>query len=69
MAVTKLVASIEKELGHRAAPFSLGIRILPVEGFWLHRTGPRRVLISEAARRDPGQLRRLLGPIVTELAQ
>jgi len=67
--LTKLVRGIEKELGHKAAPFNLGLRILPVEGFWLHRTGPNRVLMSEAARRNPEQLRRLLSPVVTELAR
>ncbi|NVM97096.1 hypothetical protein [Arthrobacter sp. SDTb3-6] len=66
---TYLVRSIEKELGHRAAPFKLGVRILPAQGFWLHRTGPAEVLVSDGVRKDPGQLRRLLGPIIRELAQ
>ncbi len=67
-AMTKLVRSIEKELGRKAAPFDLGIKILPVDGFWLHRTGLSQVLMSEAAHRDPHHLRRLLGPVITELA-
>jgi hypothetical protein len=67
--LTKLVRTLEKELGHKAAPFKLGLRILPVEGFWLHRTAPDQVLISEAARGNPEQLRRLLGPVITELAR
>jgi hypothetical protein len=45
------------------------VRILPVEGFWLHRTGPTRALMSEAARRNPAQVRSLLGPIIRELAR
>ncbi len=65
---SKLVRSIERELGRKAAPFKLNLVILPVEGFWLHRTAPTEVLMSEAARRDPEQLRRLLGPVVRELA-
>ena len=64
----KLVRSVEKELGHTAAPFSLTLRILPVEGFWLHRTAPGEVLMSEPARRDPDHLHRLLVPIIRELA-
>ncbi|MEO6530517.1 MAG: hypothetical protein ABIO25_06315 [Specibacter sp.] len=67
--ITKLVASLEKELRHKAAPFELDVQILPVEGFWLHRVSGHRVLISESARRDREQLRRLLGPVVGELAQ
>lgn len=54
---TKLVRSIEKGLGHRAAPFNLNIRVLPVEGFWLHRSGPTQVLISESARWHPAKCR------------
>lgn len=68
LAVSKLVRSIEKELGHKAAPFELNLKILPVTGFWLHRTGPNQVLMSEAARRDPHHLHRLLGPVIRELA-
>lgn len=67
--LTELVRSLEKELGRKSAPFTLNVRILPVEGFWLHRTGPTRVLLSEAARRNPAQVRSLLGPIVRELAR
>ena len=66
--LAKLVRSIEKELGHKAAPFELNLKILPVEGFWLHRVAPQQVLVSEAARNDPDHLRRLLGPIIRELA-
>lgn len=66
--LTKLVRSIEKELGHKSAPFELNLKILPVEGFWLHRTGVHQVLVSEGARNDLHHLRRLLGPIVKELA-
>ncbi|MHA7268180.1 hypothetical protein [Arthrobacter sp. HLT1-20] len=69
MMITSLVASLEKELGHRAAAFDLDVRILPVEGLWLHRDSEHRVLMSQAARRDKEQLRHLLGPIVRELAQ
>ena len=68
MAMTKLVAAVAKELGHKAAPFSLDARILPVEGHWLHRAGPSLVLLSEETRRDHVQLGHLLGPIVRELA-
>lgn len=69
MLITKLVASIEKEIGHRAAPFELDVRVLPVDGFWLHRVSQHRVLLSESARRDKDQLRRLLGPVIRELAK
>lgn len=64
----KLVRSIEKEQGHKAAPFDLEIRILPVAGRWLHQVAPQRVLTNRATRSDPAELRRLLGPIVRELA-
>ena len=64
----KLVRSIEKEQGHKAAPFDLEIRILPVAGTWLHQVAPQRVLTNRATRSDPAELRRLLGPIVRELA-
>ena len=67
--LTTLVRSIEKDLGHKAAPFDLNLKILPVEGFWLHRTGPNQVLMSEVARNDPHHLRRLLGPVIRELAR
>jgi len=67
--LNRLVRSIEKELGHRAAPFNLSIRILPVAGFWLHRVNPQLVLLSEATRRDPAALKDLLGPVITELAR
>jgi len=66
--INHLVSSIEKELGHRAAPFTLQLRILPVEGAWLHRAAPDLVLLSAGARADPAQLHRLLGPIIRELA-
>lgn len=69
LAVTKLVQSIEKELGRKATPFELNLVILPLEGFWLHQTGPQQVLLSEAARRKPEQLRRLLGPVIRELVR
>lgn len=68
MGMTKLVASVEKELRHKAEPFDLQVRILPVEGAWLHRAAPDLVLMSSGARADPEQLRRLLGPIIRELA-
>ncbi|POH56849.1 hypothetical protein [Arthrobacter glacialis] len=68
MMMTSLVQSIEKNRGNKAAPFELDVLILPVAGFWLHRAGPNRVLLSESARRDAEQLRRLLGPIIAELA-
>lgn len=64
----KLVRSVEKERGHKSAPFELNLKILPVEGFWLYRVSSQQVLISEVARSDPHQLGRLLGPIVRELA-
>lgn len=67
--INRLVRSIEKELGHRAAPFNLSVRILPVRGFWLHRANPQLVLASEAARRDPTALTNLLGPVIRELAR
>lgn len=69
LALTHLVSSIEKELGHKAAAFVLNLKILPVEGVWLHRLGPQVVLLSEPARNDPGHLHRLLGPVIRELAR
>jgi len=66
--INRLVRSVEKELGHRAAPFELNVRILPVDGFWLHRVNPNLVLVSETARRDQTALGSLLGPIIRELA-
>ncbi|ALE07103.1 hypothetical protein AL755_19215 [Arthrobacter sp. ERGS1:01] len=67
--INRLVRSVEKERGHRAAPFELQLRILPVEGIWLHRVNPQLVLLSEVTRRDPGSLKNLLGPVITELAR
>ncbi|MHA7175345.1 hypothetical protein ACX80D_01690 [Arthrobacter sp. Sr24] len=64
----KLVRSIEKELGHKAAPFTLEFRILPVAGQWLHQVAPNHVLMSLDVQSNPGSMRRLLGPIVRELA-
>jgi len=68
MSMTRLVAAIERELGHRAAPFHLDVRVLPVEGEWIYRSGLNQVLVSETTRKDPAALRRLLGPIIAELA-
>ena len=68
MSMTRLVAAIDRELGHRAAPFNLDVRVLPVEGEWIYRSGLNQVLVSEATRKDPAALRRLLGPIIAELA-
>ena len=67
-ALPRLVRSIERELGRRAAPFELEIVILPVAGQWLHQVAPQRVLMNRAAQSDPAVLRRLLGPVIRELA-
>ena len=67
-ALPRLVRSIEKELGRKAAPFELEIVILPVAGQWLHWLAPQRVLMNRAAQSDPAVLRRLLGPVIRELA-
>lgn len=64
----KLVRSIEKEVGHRAAPFDLEIRVLPVAGLWAHQVAPQRVLTNRTTLASPEGMRRLLGPIVRELA-
>lgn len=64
----KLVRSIEKELGHKAAPFALDILILPVEGVWLHAAAPQRVLTNRATFSDSHHLHRLLGPVIRDLA-
>lgn len=68
LAMAKLVKNSEKVPGHKAAPFELNLKLLPVEGKWMHQTGPSQVLMSMAARRDPGAMRRLLGPVIGELA-
>lgn len=64
----KLVHSMEKELGHRAAPFTLEIGVLPVAGLWLHQVAPQRVLTNRTTLASPDGMGRLLGPIVRELA-
>lgn len=69
LALPKLVHSIEKELGRKAAPFNLEIRILPVAGLWLHQVAPSCVLMSFEIQSDPDAMGRLLGPIVRELAR
>lgn len=66
--LTYLVQAIEKELGHTAAPFELGLKILPVDGEWVHQVDSGLVLMSQAIRFNPSALRRLLGPIIAELA-
>ncbi|WP_146233290.1 hypothetical protein [Arthrobacter psychrolactophilus] len=66
---SRLVHTIEKELGHSAAPFELAVRVLPVQGQWLHRPSPRLVLMSSAVAFDPEAQLRLLGPVLRELAR
>lgn len=69
LALPKLVHSIEKELGRKAAPFNLEFRILPVAGLWLHQVAPNCVLMSFDIQSDPDAMGRLLGPVVRELAR
>ncbi|ALV46421.1 hypothetical protein MB46_13930 [Arthrobacter alpinus] len=65
---SRLVRTIEKELGRRASPFELAVRVVPVQGQWLHRPFPKLVLMSSAAQFDSDAQFRLLGPILRELA-
>lgn len=64
-----LVCTLEKELGHRAAPFELEVKVVPVQGEWLHRPSPKLVLMSSAVQFDPDAQYRLLGPVLRELAR
>lgn len=63
-----LVRRLEKELGHRAAPFDLEVKVVPVQGEWLHRPSPKLVLMSNAVQFSPDAQYRLLGPVLRELA-
>lgn len=69
LALPKLVRSLEKELGRKAAPFNLEFKILPVAGLWLHHVAPSHVLMSLEVQSDADAMGRLLGPIVRELAR
>ena len=69
LALPKLVRSLEKELGRKAAPFDLEFQILPVAGLWLHQVAPSHVLMSLDVQSDADAMGRLLGPIVRELAR
>ncbi|WP_425859839.1 hypothetical protein [Arthrobacter sp. TWP1-1] len=64
-----LVRTLEKELGHRAAPFELEVRVVPVQGEWLHRPFPKLVLMSNTVQFSPDAQYRLLGPVLRELAR
>lgn len=64
----ELVRSVENDLGRKAQPFELEIRILPVSGYWLHQVAPARVLMNRPTQSDRTAARRLLGPIVRGLA-
>lgn len=68
LAITRLVADVEGELGRRAAPFTLHIVTLPVAGAWARRERRDLLLLSEESRHDSERLRDVLTPVVLELA-
>lgn len=66
--IPNVVLAVEKELGRKAAPFSLEFRVLPVAGMWLHQVAPQLVLLGFEVQSDPAAMHRLLGPVVRALA-
>ena len=64
-----LVRTLEKELGHRAAPFNLDVKVVPVQGEWLHQPSPQLVLMSNEVQFSPDAQYRLLGPVLREMAR
>lgn len=66
--LNKVVRAVEKELGRKAAPFDLEIRILPVAGTWLHQVAPGYVLMNRGIQSDAAAMHRLLGPVIRGLA-
>lgn len=66
--LNSVVRSVEKELGRKAAPFTMEIRILPVAGQWLHQVGPGTVLMNRGIQSDPDAMHRLMGPVIRGLA-
>lgn len=68
VAVTRLVAEVERDLGRRAAPFTFNLTILAVAGAWSHRARHDLLLLSTETRYDETRLRAALTPVVRELA-
>jgi hypothetical protein len=68
LAITRLVAEVERDLGRRAAQFTFTITTVPVAGFWEHRARHDLLVMSDASRNDLTRLRSVLTPIVRELA-
>jgi len=65
---SEVVQAIERGLGHKARPFELDIRVLPVAAVQAWRLSPKRALVSRALFRDRAAYREWLRPIIEKLA-
>jgi hypothetical protein len=68
LALNRVVAEIEEEMGRAAAPFTLHLVVLPVVGMWERWARRDLMLFSEGSRNDMARVRDALGPVVRELS-